>query len=279
MTWTYDDLIFKEPTEAKKDKMRRCIVLQSEGLSDAEIAKRLGYKNVISVSGLRVSRWFHQEAQRLAPQLQSPVGKKVGRLTEKDHVRIRQLHDKGLSNNQIAAAMPEWNPSTIQRHLKKLGLRPPKKAHLSDEEKTEIIRMREQGTTHEKIGQAIGRPPSTVSAFCAKHFGYSKYTPTQVQRLPEKREVSRNGTHEVKGRKLHHFRRGITFVPLPRRPPHQIAQEVKDSLQKHPTFCDTWHASRLSVVETLVSQTRSQLGIPTVRQLKKASYQNLDNPR
>lgn len=272
MTWTYDDLIFKEPTEPKKNKMRRCIVLQSEGLSDAEIAKRLGYKNVISVSGLRVSRWFHQEAQRLAPQLQSPVGKKVGRLTEKDHVRMRQLHDKGLNNNQIAAAMPEWNPSTIQRHLKKLGLRPPKKAHLSDEEKTEIIRMREQGTTHEKIGQAIGRPPTTVSAFCTKHFGYSKYTPTQVQRLPEKREVSQNGGQEIKSqKKLHHFRRGITFVPLPRRPPHQIAQEVKDSLQKHPKFCDAWHASRLGVVETLVSQTRSQLGIPTVRQMKKAS--------
>lgn len=273
MTWTYDDLIFKEPTEAKKNKIRRCIVLQSEGLSDAEIAKGLGYKNVISISGLRVSRWFHEEAQRMAPKLRSPVGKKVGRLTEKDHVRIRQLHDKGLNNNEIAAAMPEWNPSTIQRHLKKLGLRPPKKAHLSDEEKTEIIRMREQGTTHEKIGQAIGRPPSTVSAFCAKHFGYSKYTPTQVQRLQEKVEVSQ------KGQKSHHFRRGITFLPLPRRPPHQIAQEVKDSLQKHPKFCDAWHASRVGVVETLVSQTRSQLGIPTVRQLKKASYQNLDNPR
>ena len=273
MTWIYEDLIFKEPTEAKKNKMRRCIVLQSEGLSDAEIAKRLGYKNVISVSGLRVSRWFHQEAQRLAPQLRSPVGKRVGRLTEKDHVRIRQLHDKGLNNNQIAAAMPEWNPSTIQRHLKKLGLRPPKKAHLSDAEKTEIIRMREQeGLSHAKIGRAIGRPESTVGAFCVKHFGYVKRMPTQKKHLQEviTPEVSQNGGHEIKSqKKLHHFRRGITFVPLPRRPPHQIAQEVKDSLQKHPKYCDTWHASECNVVETLVAHIRYQMGIPNVRELKR----------
>ena len=175
MTWTYTDLVNKEPSVAKKEKIRRCILLQDQGFSDAEIANRLGYKNVISVSGLRASKWFHQEAKRLSPKLKNPVGKKVGRVTADDHRRIRELHAQGLNNEQIAAAMPEWADSTIQRHIKKLGLRPPRKAPLSNDEKTEIIRLREQEEmSHKQIALKIGRPESTVSAFCVKHFGYTR---------------------------------------------------------------------------------------------------------
>ena len=68
---------------------------------------------------------------------------------------------------------PKHDPKTPE----KVRAASTEKAHLSDEEKTEIIRMREQvRTTHEKIGQTIGRPPSTVSAFCAKQIGYGQIT-------------------------------------------------------------------------------------------------------
>ena len=130
MAWTYTDLVNKEPSEAKKEKIRQCILLQDAGLSDAEIAKRIGYKNVLSVSGLRATNYFHQEVERLSPQLKNPVGKRVRRLTADDHQRIRELHAQGLNNEQIAAAMPEWADSTIQRHLKKLELRPHRNARL-----------------------------------------------------------------------------------------------------------------------------------------------------
>ena len=267
MTWTYEDLIFKEPTETKKNKIRRCIVLQSEGLSDAEIAKQLGYKNVISVSGLRVSRWFHEESQRMADKLQNPVGKRIRRMTADDHNRIRELHRQGLNNEQIAAAMPEWADSTIQRHIKKLGLRPPRKAHLSDEEKAEIVRLREQEEmSHKQIALEIGRPESTVSAFCVKHFGYTRSD------LIEKQQ---NGTSDLPGdtslkhqKQSFHFR-SIAFLPSPRRSPQEITHEVSRSLRDNPTFCDSWHARECGVLETLVARIRSQMGIPTVRDLKR----------
>ena len=269
MTWTYNNLVFNEPGKAKKERIRMCIILQSKGLSDAEIAKRLGYKNVISISGLRASRWFHQEAQRMAPKLKSLIGKKVSHLTNKDLARIRKLHDKGLNNLQIAAEMPEWNPSTIQRHLKKLGLRPPKKAHLSTDEKTKIIRMREKKITYKKIGEAVNRPINTVANFCVRHFGYTKNTPAKNQSLPEKLNVSQNGSQEIKSQnKLYYSSSNTTLVPFVDRTPDQIAQEIKSSLQENPRSCDAWHASKLSVVEILVSRARLQLGIPTIRQLK-----------
>ena len=46
---------------------------------------------------------------------------------------------------------------------------------------------------------------------------------------------------------LHHFRRGVTYVPVPRREPKAIATQVGQSLRGAPTFCDAWHARRLKV--------------------------------
>ena len=271
MTWTYTDLINKEPSAAKKEKIRQCILLQDEGLSDAEIAKRIGYKNVISVSGLRQTNYFHQEAARLAPQLKNPVGKRVRRITADDHRRIRELHAQGLNNEQIAAAMPEWADSTIYRHIKKLGLRPPRKAPLSDDEKNEIIRLREQREmSHKQIGTEIRRPESTVSAFCVKHFGYTRPDIVKKQRNVAPPSVSQNGDPpEEHQRQSFHFSSGVAFLPSPRRSPHEITQEVRQSLIAHPTFCDVWHAGECDVLETLVARIRSQMGIPKIRELKR----------
>ena len=200
--------------------------MQDQGLSDAEIAVRLGYKNVISVSGLRATNYFHQEAERLAPQLKNPVGKRVRRLTADDHRRIRELHAQGLNNEQIAAAMPEWADSTIYRHIKKLGLRPPRKAPLSDDEKTEIIRLREQEEmSHKRIGIEIGRPESTVSAFCVKHFGYirdlilmhkSTHNDRAAKSIPKQhsaKEHQRQQSREDTGKSLRDLQ--VTKIPLP----------------------------------------------------------------
>ena len=280
MTWTFTDLVNKEPSAAKKQKIRRCIFLQDEGLSDAEIADRLGYKNVISVSGLRQTKWFHQEAQRLAPKLKNPVGKKVKRMTVADHRRIRELHSQGLNNEQIAKAMPEWADSTIQRHLKKLGLRPNTKAHLSEEEKAEIIRLREQEEmSHKQIGIEIDRPESTVSAFCLKYFGYTRPDLIKNKQNGAKASchltfaappaVTQNGTPKEHQKQSFHFRSGIAFLPSPRRSPQEITHEVRQSLLKHPTFCDTWHAGECDVLETLVARIRYRMGIPNMRELKR----------
>ena len=69
-------------------------------------------------------------------------------------------------------------------------------------------------------------------------------------------------------KELHHFWRGVTFIPIPRRTPVEIAQAVKQSLQENPNFCDAWHADRLQVLEITVSRMRAQLRIPSVKQLK-----------
>ena len=242
--------------------MRACIVFQSHGLSDAEIAPRLGYKNSVSVSLLRSSKWFHAEAKRMQPRLPRPVGKKVGRLTAKDHARIRELHGQGLNNDQIAKAMPQWGHATIQRHLKKLGLRPHKKAPLSDAEKAEILRLRQEaGLSHAKIGKRIGRPESTVGAFCLKHFGYT-YRP-RTQETP-----SQNGTPKHS----FHARSSLFFLPSPRRTPMEITRAVRESLQRHPKYCDGWHARRCDVLETLVARIRLQLRIPTMRERHRKGH-------
>ena len=282
MAWTFNDLVNKEPSTAKKQKIRKCIFLQDEGLSDAEIAQRLGYKNVISVSGLRQTNWFHAEAERLADKLQNPVGKRIRHMTADDHNRIRELHAQGLSNEQIAAAMPGWADSTIQRHIKKLGLRPPRKARLSDEEKAEIVRLREQeDMSHKQIALEIGRPESTVSAFCVKHFGYTrpdfiKNKQNGAKALDDRDgttfdappQVAQNGVPKEDQKRSFHFR-SVAFLPSPRRSPQELTHEVRQSLRKHPTFCDSWHASECNVIETLVAHIRSQMGIPTVRDLKR----------
>ena len=292
MAWTYTDLVNKEPSEAKKEKIRQCILLQDQEFSDAEIAVRLGYKNVISVSGLRQTNYFHQKAARLAPQLKNPVGKRVRRMTDADHNRIRELHAQGLNNEQIAAAMPEWADSTIYRHIKKLGLRPPRKAPLSDDEKNEIIRLRERREmSHKQIGTEIGRPESTVSAFCVKHFGYTRpdfiekqndAPPAVSQNGDPPEEHQRQQSREDTGKSLKpsgykdtsaslsfHFSSGVAFLPSPRRSPRQLTTEVRQSLIAHPTFCDIWHARECDVLETLVARIRSQMRIPNVRELKR----------
>ena len=50
------------------------------------------------------------------------------------------------------------------------------------------------------------------------------------------------------------IRSGIAFLPSPRRSPQEITHEVGQSLLKHPTFCDTWHADECDVLETLVAR-------------------------
>ena len=185
---TYHARINAEPTDYMKAKMRWVILYQSKGMTDAEIARKVGYKNPISVSMLRQSKWFQKEAKRVASKLPQPVGLKLKRFCETDYARLRQLHAQGLTHKQIAAQMQDWNEHTVYRKIRELGLRPPKKSHLSETEKATIIRMREAGELQRVIAKAICRPTQTVSAFCVKHFGVSKYQPTKGELLDREME-------------------------------------------------------------------------------------------
>ena len=186
MPWTQHDLVNREPTPYKKQKMRKVIWLQAHGLSDAEIAKKLGYKNPRSIGTLRQSKWFHAEAKRLEPRLPRPVGKKVVHMTEKDKQTIRDSHHFGLNNRQIAKAMPEWNKRSIDEQIKKMGIKSKCQQPLTESEKATIIEMRDQQLSTRKIAAVIGRGKTTVSNFCIKHFGKQRYVPTKLERLKKR---------------------------------------------------------------------------------------------
>ena len=171
MTWTQQDFVNREPTDYMKAKMRRAIWLQADGLSDVEIAKELGYKNRCSIVLLRQSKWFHQEAKRLEPELPRPVGKKVVHMEPQDLKRIRDLHEHGLNNTQIADAMPEWKKRSIDKQIKKMGIKSKCQAPLTDAEKATIIKMREQEISTRKIAEAVDRGKSCVARFCQLYFG------------------------------------------------------------------------------------------------------------
>lgn len=171
MAWTQQDFANREPTNYMKTKMRKAIYFQARGLSDVEIAKEIGYKNRSSVGLLRQSKWFHQEAKRLEPRLPRPVGKKVVHMEPQDRKQIRELHELGLNNRQIARAMPEWSKRSIDKQIKKMGIKSTCQANLTDEEKAIIIKRREQGDSTRKIAAEIDRSKSCVSGFCQRHFG------------------------------------------------------------------------------------------------------------
>ena len=171
MAWTQHDYVNKEPTDYMKAKIRKAIWYQADGLLDTEIAKKLGYKNRSSVGLLRQSKWFHEEAKRLEPKLPRPVGKKVVYMGPEEFRQIREMHAHGLNNRQIAKAMPEWSKRSIDKQIKRLGIKSKCQALLTDEEKAKIIKMREQGIATREIAAAIGKGKSCVARFCKIHFG------------------------------------------------------------------------------------------------------------
>ena len=131
--------------------------------------------------------------------------------------------------------------------------------------------------SHKQISIEIGRPESTVSAFCLQHFGYTRPDLIAIKQngahASDARDemttftappaVTQNGTPQGQQRQ--------SFLPSPRRSPLELTHEVRQSLRKHPTFCDVWHASECDVVEYLVARIRYQMGIPNVRELKRNS--------
>ena len=171
MAWTQQDFVNREPTDYMKEKMRKAIWLQAHGLSDVEMAKKLGYKNRGSIVLLRQSKWFHQEAERLEPELPRSVGKKVVHMGEKERRQIRELHELGLNNRQISDAMPEWDKRSIDKQIRKMGIKSKCQAPLTDAEKATIIKMREQEISTRQIALTIRRGKSCVARFCQQYFG------------------------------------------------------------------------------------------------------------
>ena len=173
MAWTQHDYINKEPTDYMKTKMRQAIWYQAEGLTDVQIAEKLGYKNRRSIVLLRQSKWFHEEAKRLEPKLPRPVAKKVVHMGPEECQQIRKLHELGLNNRQIAKAMPEWSKRSIDKQIKRLGIKSKCQANLTDDEKATIIEMKERDPkmSTRKIAEAIGKGKTCVARFCSIHFG------------------------------------------------------------------------------------------------------------
>ena len=173
MVWTQHDFVNREPTDYMKAKMRKAIWYQAYGLTDVQIAEKLGYKNRCSIVVLRQSKWFHQEAKRLEPKLPRPVGKKVVHMGPEEFRQIREMHALGLNNTQIAEAMPEWSKRSIDKQIKRLGIKSKCQADLTDDEKATIIKMKTQDPeiSTRKIAEAIGRGKSCVARFCKIHFG------------------------------------------------------------------------------------------------------------
>lgn len=161
----------REPTHYMKAKMRKAIYFQAHGLSDVQIAEKLGYSQRQSITLLRQSKWFHREAKRLEPRLPRPVGKKVVHMGPEERKRIHELHEQGLNNRQIAEAMPEWSKRSVDKQIKRLGIQSKCQAPLTNEEKATIIKMREQGSATREIAAAIGKGKSCVARFCKIHFG------------------------------------------------------------------------------------------------------------
>ena len=171
MAWTLQDFVNREPTHYMKAKMRKAIYFQAYGLSDVQIAEKLGYSQRQSITLLRQSKWFHAEAKRLEPRLPRPVGKKVVHMGPEERKRIRELHEQGLNNRQIASAMPEWSKRSVEKQIKRLGIQSKCQANLTDAEKAIIIRRWEQSASTRKIAAEIGKGKSCVARFCKIHFG------------------------------------------------------------------------------------------------------------
>ena len=94
---------------SRKDKIRWVILWQSEGMSDKEMLKRLGYSWPSALSRLRRQPFFESEVERVKDKLKSPVGKRYYRL--KDEAKTT-YHGIKQGKVIIAAKYHELRAST-----------------------------------------------------------------------------------------------------------------------------------------------------------------------
>lgn len=136
---------YKRFDNSKKASDEEIIQLHEEGLNDAEIAIRLGYK---SSSPIRRRR----NRLNLKPNWY-PKGKK-----DIPYEKIRELHSKGFNDRQIAEKL-ECSENTIYRKRHELNLKPVSNKRVPDEI---IISLHSQGLNDKEIGDKVGYHKTSV---------------------------------------------------------------------------------------------------------------------
>ena len=172
----YKQFLEAEPKAETKRKIRCVIYYQSIGKQDKWIAKKLGYKNVSSISIHRNRRWFKEEARRMEQKLGKTVGKKQRTVTDTDKKQIIKLNTKGFSDQKISdkLGIPR---QTIAGVRVKMGVphncpKYKKSAPYTDAEIQEMIRLRmELKLTYKEIGKRLNRDPNTIRNHLNKKIG------------------------------------------------------------------------------------------------------------
>ena len=162
---------------SRKDKIRWVILWQSEGMSDKEIRKRLGYSWPSALSRLRRHPFFESEVERVKDKLKSPVGKRYNTLTDEQKQRITELSRQGNNYRQISrkTGISYW---VIWHYAKKAGL--PScciRKRVTDDEKAEILRLNGLGLIDRKIAAKLGRNIKTVHRYLKSMIGYRNAPP------------------------------------------------------------------------------------------------------
>ena len=162
---------------SRKDKIRFVILWQSEGMSDKEIMKRLGYSWPSALSRLRRHPFFESEVERVKDKLKSPVGKRYYRLKDKEKQRITKLSKEGNNYSQISRRTGITYTS-IWYYSKKAGLPSCRlRKHLTDNEKNEILRLHTLGLKDREIAAKLGRHIRTVHRHLKLMIGYRNGPP------------------------------------------------------------------------------------------------------
>ena len=163
--WTHQRLMETEPGEPLKARIRQLIYYEGHGKSNAWIARKIGYKNKMSITQLRSRRWYQQEAEKVKDKLPCKVGKRWQPMTAADIETIKELHAQGCNDSTIGKQVGYSRRSIVyQRH--KLGLKAihPKPSKCTEAEIDEFIRLRvDERCTYRKIAEITGRDSHLIS--------------------------------------------------------------------------------------------------------------------
>ena len=175
-----------------KDKIRWVILWQSEGMSDKEIRKRLGYSWPSALSRLRRHPFFESEVERVKDKLKSPVGKRYNTLTDEQKQRITELSKQGNNYRQISRRTG-ITYTAVWFYAKKAGL--PScciRKRVTDDEKAEILYLNALGLKDREIAAKLGRNIKTVHRYLKSMIGYRNAPPGCGSIIQTLQENSKN---------------------------------------------------------------------------------------
>ena len=162
---------------SRKDKIHYVILWQSEGMTDAEMLEKLGYKWQSTLSRLRKHPFFISEVERVKHKLKSKVGQREYKITGAEKKRVTVLSKAGNNYLQIAklTGISYWSIY----HYAKQTLLPSCtiRKRLTDDEKSEMLRLNEIGLKDREIAEKLGRHTWTVQRYLKSILGYRNAPP------------------------------------------------------------------------------------------------------